>query len=727
MSVMEAVRRRGNPRAVAESPKTEPPGRAAGAVTAAPEPQARWVRPGFWVLMPASALMYFWNLSVSGYANSFYAAAVKSGTQSWKALLFGSIDSANAITVDKPPAALWLMSLSGRIFGFSSWSMLAPEALMGVGTVALMYLMVKRWAGPAYGLLAGALVLATPVATLMFRFNNPDALLVFAMTAAAYCVTRAVDSERRPVRWLLGAGALVGLAFLTKLMQGMLVLPAFGLVYLLASSRGVGARIRHLIYAFVAFVIGGGWFVALVSWWPASSRPYIGGSTDNSLWELAMGYNGLGRILGENHGSSAASAGGGGGANFSGTAGVFRLFNSQMGPQISWFLPAAVVLLVGGLVARGRLPRTDRVRAGLVLWGAWTLVNGVVFSFMEGTVHPYYTVALAPGIAGVIAFGGAALFARRARLWARVVIGVAVIAAAAWTLRLLHGYASDWNVWLGYTGIAVAVLGSMVFVALGTEYAPRLQRIGTGALALGIVGAILGSAVWSLATVNVSHTDSNPKSGPAAAASSGMGAGPGGGAPSGTTARSGESSAAPSGAAGGAPSGSASAPSNPSSGSSRPSAPGGAAGSAPSGAAGSAGTGSTGTGSSQTANRSAQGGMGGGSQANAQVVSLLNSAGTKWSAATVGAQSAAPYILNSNTAVMAIGGFTGSDNSISLAQFQADVKAGQIHYFIAGGGMGGGPGGSTGDASQITAWVKAHYTAKTVGGVTVYDLTSAKS
>ena len=275
----------------------------------------RWARPLLLTLLLVTAAAYLWELSMSGYANDFYAAAVKSGTESWKAWLFGSLDSANSITVDKPPASLWVMVLSARIFGFSSFSMLLPQALMGVGTVALLYAAVKRTSGHAAGLVAGALVVLTPVAALMFRFNNPDAMLVLLMTAGAYFVVRSIESpapgqKSHALRWLLLAGTAIGFAFLTKMMQGLLVLPAFALVYLVASENKLTTRLWHLLAALGAVIVSAGWFVALVALWPADSRPYIGGSTDNSLWELAIGYNGLGRLFG---GTGNGGGGGGGG------------------------------------------------------------------------------------------------------------------------------------------------------------------------------------------------------------------------------------------------------------------------------------------------------------------------------------------------------------------------------------------------------------------------------
>jgi 4-amino-4-deoxy-L-arabinose transferase-like glycosyltransferase len=326
-------------------------------------------------LLAGTALLYAWNLGASGYANDFYSAAVQAGTKSWKAFFFGSFDSSNFITVDKPPAALWPMELSGRIFGFNSWSMLLPQALEGVLAVWLLYATVRRWFGATAGLLAGALLAITPVAVLMFRFNNPDALMTLLIVAAAYCVTRAI--EKASTRWLLLTGLIIGFSFLAKGLQPFTVLPALAVAYLVAAPTGLGRRVRQLLAAGAAVVVGAGWWVLAVDLTPAANRPYIGGSGNNTALGLAFGYNGVSRITG----SSTGGPGGGGGANFSGSPGIGRLFNSLNGGQIAWLLPTALVAAVALAVVTRRLPRTDRTRAALLLWGGWLLITGVVLSF----------------------------------------------------------------------------------------------------------------------------------------------------------------------------------------------------------------------------------------------------------------------------------------------------------------------------------------------------------
>ncbi|MDP9026594.1 MAG: glycosyltransferase family 39 protein, partial [Actinomycetota bacterium] len=302
-----------------------------------------WGRPALWGLLVVTGILYMWNLAESGWANSFYAAAVQAGSQSWKALFFGSLDSSNFITVDKPPASLWIMGISARIFGFSSWSLLVPQALEGVAAVALLYGTVRRAlvtfgpkAAALGGLLAGLVLAFTPAAALMFRFDNPDALLVLLMTAGAYCVIRALP--KASWKWLALAGVALGFAFLTKMLQGLLVLPAFGLVYLMfantAASKGavlngvVLKRIVHLLIAAAALVVSAGWWVLATIVWPAASRPYIGGSTNNTVLDLVFGYNGIARITGGS-GSPGGGFGGNGaaGSSFGGATGLNRLFS----------------------------------------------------------------------------------------------------------------------------------------------------------------------------------------------------------------------------------------------------------------------------------------------------------------------------------------------------------------------------------------------------------------
>ncbi|HEX3617744.1 MAG TPA: glycosyltransferase family 39 protein, partial [Solirubrobacteraceae bacterium] len=417
-----------------------------------------WARPALIALLAVTLIAYLVDLTSSGYANSFYAAAVQAGSKSWKAFFFGSIDSSNFITVDKPPASLWVMELFGRAFGFSSASMLVPQVLEGVLSVWLLFAGIKRWFGAGAGLLAGAALAVTPVAALMFRFNNPDALMVCLMVASAYCLVRALEQDAGR-RWLIGVGVALGFAFLAKMMEAFLVLPGFALVYLIAAPVSVRRRVADLLLGGIALIAASGWWVAAVELWPAGSRPMIDGSPDNSILNLIFDYNGFGRL-----------SGGTGGGNFSGSTGIFRLFNDLMGGQASWLLPAAAIVLAGGLVWRMRAPRTDRLRAALMLWGSWLLVSAAVFSFGSGVIHTYYTVELAPAIAALCGFGAAVLLQRRQLAPARIGMTLMVAVTAVWAVVMLQRTPS-WEPWL----TPLVIVAAVVAIA-GLAIPPSLLR-----------------------------------------------------------------------------------------------------------------------------------------------------------------------------------------------------------------------------------------------------------
>ncbi|WP_143220841.1 ArnT family glycosyltransferase, partial [Actinomadura sp. CNU-125] len=396
-----------------------------------------WARPALLVLLAATAVLYLWGLGASGWANSFYSAAVQAGATSWSAFFFGASDAAGAITVDKPPGALWPMALAARVFGVNAWSILVPQALMGVATVGTLYAAVHRRFPAWAGLLAGAALALTPVAALMFRFNNPDALLVLLLTLGAYGIVRA--QEGASTRWLVFAAACVGTGFLAKMLQAFLVVPVFALVYLVAAPTPVRRRLWQLALAGGALLVSAGWWVAIVAVVPASSRPYIGGSQHDSVLELALGYNGLGRLNGDETGGL---------GNTNQDAGWGRMFGSVIGGQVSWLLPAAIVLLAAGLWATRRAPRTDPARAALGLWGGWLLPTAVIFSHMQGIFHEYYTVALAPAVAALVGIGAAVLWERRRAAWASAVLAAAVAVTAVWR-RCCSTRSVSWNAWLG--------------------------------------------------------------------------------------------------------------------------------------------------------------------------------------------------------------------------------------------------------------------------------------
>ena len=452
------------------------------------------------MLLIATAALNLWNLSASGWANAFYSAAAQAGAGDWTAMLFGSSDAANAITVDKTPAALWVIDVSVRLFGLNPWSILVPQALEGVGAVALLYAAVRRVGGDGAALLAGAVFALAPVAALIFRFNNPDALLVLLLVAAAYCVQRACEKDSSRW-WLIAAGILVGFGFLAKMLQAFLVLPGFAAAYLVAGQRRMRRRIGDLLVACVALMVSGGWYLLLVELWPASARPYIGGSQHDSIVELALGYNGLGRLTGD-------EPGGLGNLNFD--VGWGRLFGSGMGLDIAWLLPAAVICLAAGFVITRRAARTDPARAALILWGGWLAVTAVVFSFANGILHPYYTVALAPAIGASIGIGATLLWRNRSDIRAATALSGAVLVTTILAAVLLSRD-SGWMPWLR-AAVAVGGVGAAVLLLVAGRLPGRVSR---SVAALAVAACLAAPAVYSVATAATAHSGAIPSVGPA--------------------------------------------------------------------------------------------------------------------------------------------------------------------------------------------------------------------
>ncbi|MFD5127129.1 ArnT family glycosyltransferase [Streptomyces olindensis] len=644
----------------------------------------RWSLPVLLAILALAAVLYSWNLSGSS-LNSFYSAAVLSGTESWKAWFFGSLDAGNFLTVDKPPLALMVMGLSCRLFGYGTWQMMAPMTVAALATIWILHSCVKRVFGHAAAAVAALVLALTPITVAINRDNNPDTLLVFLMVSGAALALRATRNGR--LLPLLGSAACFGLAFNTKMLQGYIALPAVFVVYLYAARPAWAKRIVHLLAAGVVLAVSSFWWAAAVSLVPASERPYIGGSTDGTAWNLITGYNGLGRILG---GEGNGGGGGGGGGGFSGTAGLGRMFNEILGGQISWLLPFAGIALVGGLVLCGRAPRTDPTRAALALWGGWTVLHYLTFALAEGTMHPYYTTALAPSIAALCGGGGVLLLRafRRDRRWLWVLpLGLGV--TAVWAAVLLRR-ASGWNTWLWPTVLVVMALAlAGLFVFRSGTSGLRLRLLAVSVVAA-VVAAVAGPAAYAWSVPSGSGgggmSGTNPTAGPSTG--SGFG-GPGGGGDGGGRGFPG----------GGTPPGGQ----NGQGGQTRQGSQSGQSGQAPQGAGGMP-QGST-SGTRQPGGMA--GGMGGG--ASSELIAYLkkHQDGAKWLLAVSSSQSAAQLIVSSGEPVISMWGWSGSDKAMTLARLKELVKKGELHYIQ----LGGGPGGGSTVSSEVTAWVQKHGTA----------------
>jgi 4-amino-4-deoxy-L-arabinose transferase-like glycosyltransferase len=684
---------------------------------ASPDKAPRWSLPALLAILVLAGVLYGWNLSGNS-LNSFYSSAIYSGTQSWKAWFFGSLDAGNFLTVDKPPFALMIMGLSCRVFGFGTWQMMLPEIAAALGTIWILHASVKRVFGHAAATIAALILALTPITVAINRDNNPDTLLVLLMVGGAALALRAVRTDR--LLPLIGSAVLFGLAFNTKMLQGYIALPAVFAVYVYASRLGWRKKAVNLAVAAVALAVSSFWWATAVSLVPADDRPYIGGSTDGSAWNLIMGYNGLGRVLG---GEGNGGGGGGGGGTFAGTAGLGRMFNDILGGQISWLIPFAFLALVAGLVLCGRAPRTDATRAALVLWGGWLVLHYLTFAMAEGTMHPYYTTALAPGIAALTGAGGVMLwraFRGGDARWSWVLpAGLAV--TGVWAIVLLRR-ATGWNTWLWpVVGVVMvlAIVGLFVFRTAGSGTRARLLGVSVVAA---IVAALAGptayaaSPAFSTATGGMGGT--NPTAGPSTGGGiggPGGGGGRGGFGGNGGGPGGGQDGTQQDGRAGGEFPGGNGGQMQPGGGTGelpQGGAPGGTNGELPGGGTAPGGTGGM---------TGGPGGGGMGGSVDSALISYLekHQDGAKWLLAVSNSQSAGQLILSTHKPVISMWGFTGTDRAMTLARLKELVKKGELHYIQLGGG---GMGGNSSLSQEITGWVQKNGTA-----VKESDYTTSKS
>ena len=623
-----------------------------------------------------AAVLYLSNLTISGYANSYYSAAALAASQSWGAWFFGSFDAANFITVDKPPLATMLMGLSVRLFGLSSWSILLPQALCGVATVALLFLIVRRGFGVAAATIAAIVVALTPGAVLIFRYNNPDALLTLLLVLAAARLPAWPRERADPLG--RAAAVLVGLAFNTKYLQAWLVLPAFAVTYVLCAPGSLRRRLAALCVALLAVIAASGWWIAVVQLIPVAQRPYIGGSTNNSALDLVLGYDGLGRIFGPGSvaGQPALPPGAGGalsllpvlpggvsfgglpasaGIAFGGPTDLLRLANARFGGQIAWLIPFSLISLAAGLGARWHAPRMDLRRAAYLMWGLWLLVHIAVFSFMSGIIHTYYVVVLAPAIGALVGMGTLDLWALvRRHLLGGVPLAaaVAISAVVAWQLLLrtpefMPGLATF--VLAGGLLAAAAVVVAPLLAAPALRLRGMQRGLATGGLGLALAVVITGPAAYAQKTVMQAQFGSDPVAGPAAIA--------------------------PSMGEAGFPVG-----------------PNGTAYIGP-----------------------------GAEGADAALVSYLlaNRGDQTWIVAVASSQAASSIQLATRAPVLSMGGFAGTDPVPTLEQLQSLAATGQLRYVLL---LGNWP--DSGNGSQITDWVRSIGTLIQYGGSsgTLFDL-----
>ncbi len=609
-----------------------------------------------------AAVLNLWALSKNGWANDYYSAAVRSMSSSWHNFLYASADPSGVMTVDKPPLALWVQSLSVRVFGYHPLSMLVPQALMGAASVALVYDIVRRWFGRVGGFAAGLALALTPISVAISRHNNPDALLVLCCVAAIWFALRALQDGR--TRWLVLAGLAVGLGFETKMLVALTVVPGIALAYLLIAPRGRLRALRQLLAGGATMLVVGGAWPALMALTPAADRPWISGTGDNSILSLIFGYNGLGRVDGQSGGP-----GGVAGNMFGGETGPLRLLNSALGGQAGWLLGFAIVSALAILLAT-RLRRADARSGWLLAVGGAFLTTAVLFSAASGIFHPYYVSLLAPFAAALFGAGVAQLLDGSLR--ARVFAPLALAAGAATELAVLHQYVGQLS-WLPPVLIAVCALAAIGLVCL---CAPRLRAL---AVAAAVAALLLAPSVWAVDTLGHATNGTFPEGGPASVQTAGGAGGFGGfggrsgargfgGPPSGVGGGVGAPGAAGSSTAprlfGGA--GASGSGSFPGAGNGAPPAAGGA---------GAAGAGRAGFGA---------GGMGapfGSDGTTTQAVAYVKSHGGG-TIAVSSQSSAASAIIASGAKVAGIGGFSGRESDVGTAWLAQRVSSGAIRWVL---------------------------------------------
>jgi 4-amino-4-deoxy-L-arabinose transferase-like glycosyltransferase len=649
--------RGGQPRSAFAGRRMRGLGEAAAVLRRAPEVVA---------LIGLAAVLNLWALGQNGWANTYYAAAVRSMSTSWHDFLYASLDQSGVMTVDKPPLALWIEALSVRVFGYHPLSILVPEALIGIVTVVLLYDLVRRLFGRFAGFVAGVALATTPITVAMSRHNNPDALLALCAVAALWFVVRAFEDGR--TRWIVWAGVMVGLGFETKMGIALVVVPGIVAAWLWVAPDGWRRALRQLFAGGAAMLVVGGAWPLLVWLTPAADRPWISGTSDNSIFSLIFGYNGLGRIDGQEGGPT----GTGGSGVFGGSTGPLRLLNASLGGQDGWLLGLA---LVGGLalVAATRLRRSDARTGWLIAVGGSFLVTAAIFSIAQGIFHPYYVSLLAPFVAALV--GASVGQLASGKLGPRVVAVPVIAAAVICEVVVLGDYTGQLN-WLVPLVIAVGALAIVLLLVTGDA------RVRVGAVCATIAALLVGPTIWAFDTLGYATQSTFPSGGPAAddsATSFGGGGGFGG-------------SGRPSGGGGfGPPSGGA-GPSSAFSGRTPPS------GAPP---AGFAGRGFGGGGF-------AGGGFGGSSGVPSSVIAYTRAHGGG-TIALSSQSDAAQAIIDEDANVAGIGGFSGRESDPTVAWFAGEVRAGRIRWVYETGasGFGSPADGRAGAKAVLAAAAKA--------------------
>ena len=614
-------------------------------------------------LLGLAGVLNLWGLSINGWANQYYSAAVRSMSTSWHDFLFASLDRSGLMTVDKPPLSLWIQALSARVFGFHPLSLLIPQALMGVVAVGLLYDLVRRRFGRIAGFVGGLALATTPVIVAVSRHNNPDELLVLCSVAALWFAVRALETGR--TRWLVLSGIAVGLGFETKMGVALMVVPGIAAAWMWVAPRGRWVALRQLLAGGAAMAVVGLAWPVLVWLTPAADRPWISGTSDNSIWSLIFGYNGLGRVAGQN-GGPGGPAGGGGGSLFGGPTGVFRLLQSALGDQAGWLLGFAVVAALA-LIVITRLRRSDPRTGWLIVVGGAFLTTAVVFSFASGIFHPYYVSLLAPFTAALIGAGVGEMLPGASRARSARIVGPLAVGAGLITELVVLGEIGGQLAWA--TPLVIAVVG-LSAVLLAVTLKPKVR---IAVIAVAVAALLAAPTAWAAETLGHATSGTFPMGGPASVTAMG-GGGPGGGFRAGGT-------------GGFAPPGAGAGRGGPPAGASGIGALFGGGG--PAGATGTRGS-------------FAGGGAGGfgGDTATLQAAITYAKAHGGGTIGVASQSSAASVILSSDANVAGLGGFSGRESSVTAAWLATEVRDGHLRWVIVDQSQGARLPGDTRTGSQ---------------------------
>ena len=473
-----------------------------------------WSRLSLGVIILVSIFMNFYQLGQNGYGNAYYAAGVKSMGDSLHNFFFVAFDPGGFVTIDKPPLGFWLQVISTKVFGFTAFSIFLPQALAGVISVWILYILVKRHFGITAGLIAAFALAASPISVVTNRNNTIDSTLTLVMLLGAWAVMKAAESGK--LRWLIMTAVLVGIGFNIKMMEAYLVVPAYGLLYVMAAPRKIWTRIWHLAVAVAIMVVISFSWVLVVDLIPAALRPYVGSTQNNSEISLAIGYNGVSRLLGNSVGGG-GGAGGSAGSFGTGIPGVLRLFEAQLGSQIAWLLPFALLAIVALAWQRRWRFREDPQQQSMLLWGGWLLTMGVFFS-VAGFFHQYYLTVMAPSICALFGIGVVVMWNDyRRRGWRGWLLPMAVILTAAEQIYIISAEPA-WGTWL--IPVIAVTCGVAALTLTIARLVPRIvhPKRGPGvlkaAVVLGLIGLMLTPFIWSAAPGVQNVVQDLPSAGP---------------------------------------------------------------------------------------------------------------------------------------------------------------------------------------------------------------------